>query len=345
MELTTDYILPQELTGYVRAALADYNFNQFTLSRYLPNRTIQDIDYRVDRGGAGLADMGSFRTYDAESKVADRLSLSRIMGELPPISLKTRLSEYARLREKNVVDQQVVDAILNDARKLTRDTAARIEKARGDTLVTGTTPFAEFGAGFTVDWGRRGSHTVTAGTLWSNPSADIVSDLEAWCLVYETTNGVQPGSVLVSRQTLAYMMRNASVRNLVFPASSTQPTVVGLDRLNEAIMAFGLPDIEVYRSQVNVAGSATQVIPTNKLLLLPEEVAPDDYEGTQLGMTLWGQTLEAQEPGYGIEEADQPGIVAGAYKTQDPVAIWTKASAIGMPVLANPDLSFCATVA
>jgi hypothetical protein len=344
MELTNDYILPQELTGYVRAALADYNFNQFTLSRFLPNRTLNDIDYRVDRGGAGLADMAAFRTYDAESKIGDRLSLSRIMGELPPISLKVRLGEYARLRERNVVDQAVVDAILNDARKTTRDVAARIEKARGDTLTTGTTPFPEFGASFTIDWGRRGSHTVTASTLWTS-AADIVSDLEAWCLVYETTNGVQPGTVLVGRSTLALMMRNASVRNLVYPASGTQPTVVGMDRLNEAIQAFGLPPIEVYRSQVNNAGSATSVIPTNKVLLLPPAVAPDDYEGTQLGSTMWGQTLEATEPGYGIELADQPGIVAGSYKTQDPVALWTKAAAIATPVLANPDLSFCATVA
>lgn len=345
MELTNDYILPQELTGYVRAALADYNFNQFTLSRYLPNRTLQDIDYRIDRGGAGLADMASFRTYDAESKIGDRLSLSRIMGEIPPISEKVRLGEYARLRERNVADQAVVDAILNDARKTARDIAARLEKARGDTLVTGTTPFPEFGSSFTQDWGRRGSHTVTAGTLWSNSSADIVADLEAWQTVYETTNGVMPGVILVSRSTLALMMRNASVRNLVFPSGSTQPTVVGMAALNDAIQAFGLPPIEVYRSQVNSAGSATQIIPTNKVLLLPAPVAPDDYEGTQLGATLWGQTLEAQEPGYGIELADQPGIVAGAYKTQDPVAIWTKSAAIATPVLANPDLSFAATVA
>lgn len=59
---------------------------------------------------------------------------------------------------------------------------------------------------------------------------------------------------------------------------------------------------------------------------------------------MWGRTLESQEPEYGIEAGDQPGIVAGSYKEHDPVSTWVKATAIGMPVLANPDLSFVADV-
>jgi hypothetical protein len=32
-------------------------------------------------------------------------------------------------------------------------------------------------------------------------------------------------------------------------------------------------------------------------------------------------------------------------KEGDPVRTWTKVTAIGMPVIANPNLAFCATVA
>jgi hypothetical protein len=51
------------------------------------------------------------------------------------------------------------------------------------------------------------------------------------------------------------------------------------------------------------------------------------------------------EPEYGLQAGEQPGIVAGSYSTKDPVALWTKAAAIGLPVLANPNLSFTADVA
>jgi hypothetical protein len=36
--------------------------------------------------------------------------------------------------------------------------------------------------------------------------------------------------------------------------------------------------------------------------------------------------------------------VAGSYKSPDPVAVFTKASSIGLPVLGMPDLTFAADV-
>src|SRR5690606_2734994 len=101
--------------------------------------------------------------------------------------------------------------------------------------------------------------------------------------------------------------------------------------------------VTTYDAQVNVNGSAQRIVPVDKLLMLPAPVAPDDVEGTQLGATLYGTTVEAMEPDYGLE-GDEPGIVVGSHRTDDPVAIWTKASAIGLPVLANPNLALVADV-
>lgn len=56
MLINTDYITPVELTGYVRAAFADLQVNQFTLSQYLPNQLVDDLDFRLSRGGAGLVE-------------------------------------------------------------------------------------------------------------------------------------------------------------------------------------------------------------------------------------------------------------------------------------------------
>jgi hypothetical protein len=83
--------------------------------------------------------------------------------------------------------------LFNDARKLTRDIAARVEVARGQTLATGTTPIPELG--ITISWGRAGAHSVTAATLWTNTAADILNDLMSWRDTYLATNGVDPGSM------------------------------------------------------------------------------------------------------------------------------------------------------
>lgn len=346
MLLTSNYVYPAEITGYVREALSDYNINQFRLSRFLPDEPIDDIEYRVAAGGTGLADAATYRTYDGETPIGRRQPLSSIIGELPPLSLKARLGEYDRLRMMKVTDQRLRDALFNDAKKLTKDVAARVELARGQTLATGTTPIAELG--ITVNWGRTGGHTVTAATLWSNTSSDPLSDLMTWRDTYIATNGVDPGALVVSRQILNLMLRNQAVRNQVYPGIQ-QASIVNQTNLNEMLGAQGLPPITLYQAQVNVGGTATKVIPSNVLLFLPPAVDGGNDSGpvedTQLGGVFWGTTAESMDPRYGLEEGDLPGVVAGEYTEEDPISVWTKVSSINLPVLANPNLSFAATVA
>lgn len=337
MLLNTDYITPTELTGFVREALADRQQNQFTLSRWLPNRLVDDLDYRFTRGGEGLVDAATFRSYDAESPIGARPGLSRVSGELPPISRKVRLGEYDRLRQRHL-DQQVTDALMTDAERMTRAVAARVEMARGDALTTGKVTIAENGVTATVDFGRAAGHTVTAATPWSTvASATPLADMITWRDTYRATNGENPGVALISTTILGYLLRNAEIRALAATVAGT-PTIVSQAAVAQVWEAYGLPPFEIYDAQVRVAGTATRIVPADKVLLLP---AAGD---TELGATLYGTTAESLDPAYGVE-GDEPGIVAGVYSTQDPIALWTKAAAISLPILANPDLSFAADVA
>jgi hypothetical protein len=122
------------------------------------------------------------------------------------------------------------------------------------------------------------------------------------------------------------------------------PTIVSAAQLNQILDAYNLPPLHVYDARVKVSGNATRVIPDTVALLLPPPVDPTDYEGTQLGATFWGTTAESLDPRYGLESGQEAGITAGVYTEEDPISLWTKASAIALPVLANPDLSFKAVV-
>ncbi|WP_409186485.1 major capsid protein [Amycolatopsis sp. VS8301801F10] len=340
MLLNTDYITPIELTGYVRQAFADLQVNQFTLSRYLPNNIVDDIDFRAVRGGAGLVEAGEFRSYDTESPIGARQGITRISGELPPLSRKIRLGEYDRLRTRKL-DTRIRDSILNDALTMTRSLSARMELARAAALVNGTVTINENGlANFTVDFGRKGSHTVTAATLWTDPAATPITDLMSWKKTFVASNGEQPGVMVTSDRVLALLMQNGQVRNLVYPGAN-QPAIVTQDALMNVLRAFGLPPIELYDAQVSVNNTAQRVIADDKVLLLPSPGG-----SSQLGETQWGTTAESLEPEYGLAGTENaPGVVGGAYSTKDPVAVWTKAAAIGLPLLINPDLSFVADVA
>lgn len=342
MYLNNDFIDPATLTGYARDALADLNQNQFTLSQFLPNNDVDDLEYRFTKGGEGLVEAATFRAYDAESPIGARPGITRVSGELPPISRKVRLGEYDRLRLRKAGPDLVAAGLKTDAVRMTRAVAARVELARGDALVNGSVTIAENEVYATVSFGRSGSHSVTAATPWSTvASATPLTNLLAWQKVYRTTNGVNPGVILLSSDALGYLLLNAEMRALAATTAGT-PSIVSQDMISAVFAAHGLPPFQVYDAQVKVNGTATPIIPADKVLLLPAPAGGPD--GTDLGATLWGTTAESLSPEYGVE-GDEPGIVAGVYATQDPIALWTKAAGIALPVLANPDLSFVADVA
>lgn len=338
MYLYTDYAEPAELTGYARRSLADLEINQFTLSRFLPSQTVNDLDYRFTQGGEGLIEAATYRSYDAEAPLASRPGITRTAGQLPPLSRKIRLGEYDRLKSRNL-DADIRNAIFSDTERLTRAISARIELARGDALVNGKVTIAENGVAAGVDFGRAPSQSVTAPVLWTDTAnAKPVTDLLSWQEVYNAVNGSDFGLALTATKNLRLLMRNAEIRNLIYPQGSSATLVRDSD-VRTIVSSFGLPGFETYDAKVRVAGVDTRVIPDNVIIFLP-----GGSDAAQLGRVLWGTTAEAAEPGYGLA-GNEAGIVAGSMSTWDPVALWTKTAAIALPVLVNPNLVMVAKIA
>ncbi len=237
----------------------------------------------------------------------------------------------------------MTNALQRDAVRMSRSLAARIELARGDALTNGKVTIAENGVSATVDFGRNPLHTVTAAKVWSDPTATILTDMLGWRDTYlDTNDGDKPGAAVTSQKVVNNMLRNPEFRALVATVVGS-PSIVSMEDLQRVLSAHGLPPIYVYDAKVKVSGAATRVIPDDRFLFLPAPATSPDE--TDLGATIWGTTIEATDPRYGMANTDDaPGIVAGVYGTEDPPALWTKAAAIALPVLANPDLSFTADV-
>jgi len=333
--LSNDYIEAAELTGYVRAALEDLPQNAFGLAQYLPNTPTDDIDFRANVGGGGLAKAAAFRSYDTESPITGRKGITTIQGELPPISEKRRLSEYDRLKLRNL-DDAVRNQIMDDAVDLAKAIHTRIEIARGDALMLGKVEIAENELALTADFGRAANHTQTAATRW-DAGGDPIEDLLAWVAVYVATNGIRPGEMLTSEQVVASLMRNETIRAYVLPPGSTQ-NIVTRDALNALLQSFGLPSISTYDVQVDDGnGGARSILDPKRILFLPPA-------GNKIGETLWGVTAESIDERYQIDAAEAPGVVVGSYSDNDPVARWTKASAISLPVAPNSNLTLSGLV-
>lgn len=346
MALWTDIVEPAELSGYARAALADIEATRGSLARFLPYREVADVVVRFVVGATGLVEAAQFRAFDAEPEVGRGPSGKRVTLELPALGQELPVSEYQQLRARNASDDAIRAQLFDYTGRAARAVSESLERLRGIVLATGKATInpANFGGKFQSDddFGRSAGHTVTAASAWSGTTVDILGDMQSWSDTYLLANGVLPGCYLASTRVVRAMAKNDQFKTALVSGSSRPATLADI---NATLGGNGLPEIITYDRRVSIGGTATKVIPDDRFLLLPPPVAIDDWEGTELGATFLGQTLTSMDPAYGISDEEQPGIVVGAYRNEKPPMIAQIISdAIGMPVLANADLSFAADV-
>lgn len=344
--IVDEYIEPAVLTGFVREVPYPY---QLILNQFLPDRNIGDIEAAFDQV-TRTNRAAQFRAWDTETPIGQRDSFQRSKVKLPPLGQKTPIGEYERLtleRIRTGGDNRggYVQAIYDDAELNTRAVYNRMELARGDVLADGKfTLTGENGLTIEADFGLPVGHSVTAGTLWSDAAnAAPLQELKAWTEFYLDANGERPGTILTSTQVVNNLLLAGEIRDLFYRGDAVTggPNLLTMAQLNTVLSAYGMPEIVTYDTKIEVEGVNTRVLPQDKVIMLPADRA-------SLGFTAWGITAEALELAGGQNPAlafqDLPGLVGVVLREGDPVRVWTKVGAVGMPMLSNPRKLFVADV-
>lgn len=337
-----DLIDPAELVNYVRAYDNEVLYNQFTLQEYLPNTPLADLEWRIRTGTWKDVDVALFRSYDTPAPMTGRQGISRMQGEIAPISRQIPLSEEENYRLREMLggtNDAMINAIYDDAERMVRAVQARVELARGEILQTGKIVLNENGLSLTADFLMPSSHKPTAGTVWTNPAAPMLSDLLTWMELFVDDTGTEPGEIIMPRQVLGYAYLNTEMRQAA-AASGTTPSRLNNETVDAIFAANGLPPVKLYDTRVRVNGTSTRVLAANKILFMPPV-------GEPLGVTYYGTTLEAMGmvQNGNIAASDAPGVVAVVTRTESPIQTYTLGTALAMPVLPNSELVICAQVA
>lgn len=342
MPLWTDIIDPATLTGYARASLEEYERRHGTLARWLPNRTVTDIVVRVVQGAHGLIDAANFRAYDAEPEVGRQKLGRRVTLELPALGQNIPISEYQQLRQRSASDEAMLNSIQATTDVVVQAVANRIEHLRGVVLSTGKATIAQDNFATDDDFGRDAKHTITATELWTTRTVSRLTALQDWADVYTETNGEPPGAILASTPAIRALATGDEFQTQLLNGGAR---AANEQQVNDMLVGNGLPPVIKYDRRVSLNGVSTRVVPADTILLLPAPGETTNEAGTALGSTVWGQTLTSTDPDFAVEDAEQPGIVAGVWRNEKPPMIAEVISdAIALPILANANLSFAAKV-
>lgn len=328
---------PADVIAFARAVPTP---EDYLLTREIvPNTEINNVKYRIKRS-TRYRGVAQFRAYDAETPFGRReVEHSVTEGMLPPVGQKLMVGELESILlslERGADDQDLVDELYNDTESNVQAIRARMELAAGDLLAdrqfelqdeNNLTLVADFGVGIDA------AFSPTASILWSDPDALILDDEQAW-IQYLIDNGDgAPGDALTSSRVITLMAKNKQYQEDYFGRNQAAYPTLTPGQVASVRAARGLPTPRAYDTRVRLAGVNTRVLPENLFFLLPSDKR--EFAETQYGVTAESVMLSrAGNPR--IEREDQPGIIATVREHDDPPQVWSRATAVAMPVLYAP---------
>lgn len=212
-----------------------------------------------------------------------RLAGEKYGGELSPAERLAR-----RVAEQIVLHHDMIDT--------------RLEAMAAEVLFTGKLTITHDNYPVAVaDFERDPNLVITAGTVWSNPAADIVGNIEAAAdKVNTSSRGTVPNKIVTRTAVWDHMRKNAGVLELLEKDKNRSPSTnldVGPRNASKMPQYRGRLsnnyDIWTYDGYYEADnGTAVPFVPANKVLLSSESVEGQRYHGAIFDMEAGMAALE-----------------------------------------------------
>ncbi|WP_030188154.1 major capsid protein [Streptomyces violaceorubidus] len=311
-----------------------------------PETRVQGIKFRTTSAKRRV-NAAKFRAYNAPTALAQRQA-ERIVNEgmLPALGQTLPVSEMDQILldvDHGKDTQEYIDLLYSDVDRHVESIQTAQELAAGQLLANGAVSLP--GLGLDVDWNVPSANMPTAATLWDDPAATPLSDERAWMDYLLDSGAPAPREIITSRRARALLASNEEYRAAYYGSSTvggTPTATLAPNEVDTVRARYGLPPIVTYDVQVWNDDQYVRVLPDNKWIMVP------DVPAAEWGQTQYGRTREAAKFTSGTNPAltreEAPGIVVVTGVEDDPVQIYSRGCAIGMPVLYVPDIHISATV-
>lgn len=313
--------------------------------RLFPDQKTENImaEYLVLSSGASVPVMATVHAFDTEAEIGSRPAFDKISVEKLLIKRKINQTERLRLYIENGVyrDDAIVRYVADDMARMAESVKTRTEVAKMELLSSGQMTINENNLSLNVKYNVPAENTAFSFDF-SSPDNDILGQMQTVADAAADAGQVITG-IVTSSKVMRKLMDNKAVQTAIYGSVGTG-TLASRDRIQALFgQLYGFTDIEVYDAKYAVERADStrerkRFYPENKISFLSTGVSG------AMGVGLWGPPPEEAEYGQYSEKSAQQFITITQWATQDPVAVWTKASGLFIPVLPNPDGLFVATV-
>ena len=293
--------------------------------------------------------MAQYHAFDAEAQKTFRPPVDSHEIEKGLIKVKLDLSERLRaLTRSGVKNDALYDYVMNDGIRLADQVVTRAHVAKNEMLATGAISINENGLNLAVDYGVPADQKGLSIDFGTGAADPVDVQLETLKLT-AAGKGVNLNGAVTSRSFLNKLRKNAAIQKAI-NGNNRQGALVPMAELLAYLSSeYGLDNVVINDLTYGVAGPVvngrpTQVqrryFPINGITFFA--AAPNG----KLGDGLWGDPPETdvQQLLESVEGSEvNPFVFITQWSEHDPAVLWTKASALFIPVLYQPTSLFIAT--
>ena len=294
--------------------------------------------------------MAQFHGFDTESQTTFRVPIDTHNIEKGLIKVKINQSERMRalLRSGVQGDEALYDYVVNDGARLAEQVVTRTKVAKNELLATGQVTIKENNLNLTVDYGVPAANKALQLDFSDGATTDIPAQIEKIVSDASDKGAIITGMV-TSRQIVSKLRNNTAIQIAINGTAGAGALVSRTALENYLSEEFGINQIITndltYGASAVIGANGRPTITTARYFPKNKVTFFAGNPGGRLGVGLWGDSPEADVAQ--LLDVSQSGVSPFVYITQwseqDPAVLWTKASALFMPVLYNPDSLYIAT--
>ncbi len=293
--------------------------------------------------------MAQFHAFDTEAQKTLRIPVDAHNVEKGLIKVKIDQSERLRaLMDRGVTrNSELMQRVLRDGYNLAEQVFTRSKVAKNELIATGKITIKENNLDLTVDYGVPSGNLNK--TIDFGPGATTPVD-EQLLALKETANaaGVPLNGMYTSEAVLNKFRKNAGIQKAINGANMVGQLVRNADLRAYLADEFGIRRILINDATYSLPltmGSNGRPVTTSKRYYPANKVSFFHADG-KIGDGLWGDPPEVSAARFMDVSGSEvsPYVYISQYAENDPAVTWTKASALFMPVLYNPNALYVASV-